>query len=129
VYELGILTFSTTEIKCVLGGGKTGVYNVQVFDSSTGASSINTDSQFNYEIIVTSISPTSGGLGGGYDITITGLNFAASDSMTVFVGNAMNSICNIKTATATSIVCTVPRMDNSYIPGNPVGIVVAGRIL
>jgi hypothetical protein len=92
-YELGITSFSTTEIQCVLGGGKTGVYNVQIFDSTTGASTINANTELRYEIIVNSISPTRGGLGGGYDITITGQNFASADSHTVFIGDAMNSIC------------------------------------
>ncbi len=39
-------------------------------------------------MIVDSVSPTVGSLGGGYDITITGRNFGAADTHTVFVGNA-----------------------------------------
>lgn len=65
--------------------GKTGVYNVQIFDSTTGASTINANTELRYEIIVNSISPTSkGGLGGGYDITITGQNFASADYTSLY---------------------------------------------
>ena len=35
----------------------------------------------------------------------------------------------MKSATATTIVCTVPRMDSSYTPGTPVNVVVTGRLL
>jgi len=41
----------------------------------------------------------------------------------------MNSICTIKSATATQIVCTVPRMDDTYTPSTALGVVVTGRIL
>ncbi len=79
---------TTTQVECILGGGKTGNYSVVVLDSTTGESTVTASSSFSYELIVDSISPTSGGLGGGYDITITGRNFGAADSHTVFVGNA-----------------------------------------
>jgi len=40
-YDLEIISFSPTEIRCLLGGGKTGVYDVRIYDSTKGASSIN----------------------------------------------------------------------------------------
>lgn len=69
------------------------------------------NSVFNYKIVVNSLSLSSGHKGGGYSLTITGLNFAtAAGTSQVFIGNAKNSICTIVSATSTSIVCTVPRM-------------------
>jgi hypothetical protein len=35
----------------------------------------------------------------------------------------------MKSATATTIVCTVPRIDSTYTPGTPVDVVVTGRLL
>ena len=35
----------------------------------------------------------------------------------------------MKSATATTIVCTVPRIDSTYTPGTPVNVVVTGRLL
>jgi hypothetical protein len=57
-----------------------------------------------------------GSLGGGYDIVITGRNFANADSHKVFIGNAVNMVCVIKNATNTKITCTIPRIDSTYNP-------------
>lgn len=128
-YELTVVTVTTTQIECILGGGKTGNYSVVVLDSTLGESTVTISSSFSYELIVDSISPISGGLGGGYDITITGRNFGPADSHTVFVGTAENMVCTMKSATATTIVCTVPRIDSTYTPGSAVNVVVTGRLL
>lgn len=128
-YELTVVEVTSTRIECILGGGKTGTYDVVVLDATSGESSTNANTVFNYELTVTSITPIQGSLGGGYDITITGTNFGAADSHTVFVGDAENTVCPIKSATATTIVCTVPRMDSTYTPGTSVGVVVTGRLL
>ena len=37
-YELTIVSMNSTSIECILGGGKTGSYNVTVFDVDTGRS-------------------------------------------------------------------------------------------
>lgn len=109
-YELNTISVSSTSIQVVLGGGKTGDYDVVVVDSANGMSLPSANSRFSYKIVVTSLSATSGHIGGGYDITINGLNFAtAAGSTQVFIGDAKNSICKIVTATATAITCTVPR--------------------
>lgn len=70
-----VVSVTSTEIECILGGGRTGTYNVVVLDSSSGESSIGDNTVFNYEIVVETISPVTGSMGGGYDITITGRNF------------------------------------------------------
>jgi hypothetical protein len=87
-YELTVVTVTSTTVECILGGGKTGNYKVVILDSTMGESTITASASFSYELIVDSISPLTGGLGGGYDITITGKNFGAADSHTVFVGTA-----------------------------------------
>lgn len=35
-YELTVVSVATTSIECILGGGRTGTYNVVVLDSSAG---------------------------------------------------------------------------------------------
>lgn len=70
-----VVSVTSTEIECILGGGRTGTYNVVVLDSSSGESSIGDNTVFSYEIVVETISPVTGSMGGGYDITITGRNF------------------------------------------------------
>jgi hypothetical protein len=49
---------------------------------------------------------------------VEGKNFAGKDSMNVFVGEAMNSICVIVTINETAISCIAPRMDSTYAPGS-----------
>ncbi len=68
-------------------------------------------------------------MGGGYNVTITGRNFASADSTNVFVGDAMNNFCKIKTISSTVIICTMPSMDSSYNAGVAVNITVTGRVV
>ena len=129
-YELTVVTATSTSIQCILGGGKTGDYFVRVLNKGTAGKALSPSSpasSFKYKIFVESVTPNIGSMGGGYDITITGRNFAGKDSTNVFVGDAMNSLCKIKTITSTTIVCTVPSMDSTYVIGTPVEVVVTGR--
>ena len=129
-YELTVVTATSTSIQCILGGGKTGDYLVRVLNKGAAGKALSPSSpasSFKYKIFVESVTPNIGSMGGGYDITITGRNFAGKDSTNVFVGDAMNSLCKIKTITSTTIVCTVPSMDSTYVIGTPVEVVVTGR--
>ena len=129
-YELSIISMTSTSINCILGGGKSGIYDVVVQDSSNGMSQISANSKFSYKIVVTSLSISQGQIGGGYNLTVTGYNFAtASGTNNVFIGDAKNSICVVLASTPTSIVCRMPRMMNDYRAGTPLGVVVTGRIL
>ena len=95
-YELNALEVSANQIRCVLGGGKTGEYDVLVFVDGVGLSSPSANAKFSYQIYVSSVSPVSGSMGGGYTLTITGKNFATDKSSNnVFVGNALNSVCSV----------------------------------
>ena len=63
-------------------------------------------------------------------MTINGFNFATSaGTNNVFIGDAINSICKILSYNSTSIVCRVPRMMNDYTTGQPLNVVVTGRLI
>lgn len=121
---------TSTSIQCILGGGKSGAYDVVVQDSANGLSTPNGNSRFSYKITVTSLSITSGQKGGGYNLTVTGTNFATSTGTNnVFIGDAKNSICKVLSSTATTIICQVPRMMSDYTTGQALNVVVTGRII
>lgn len=93
-YELAATSVSSTSIECILGGGKSGDYDVVVIVGTAGATVPDSNSVFKYKIFVESLSISTGHKGGGYDLTVTGRNFAPSKGSTnVFIGTAMNSIC------------------------------------
>ena len=93
---------ASSTIECILGGGRSGIYDVVVQDSSNGSSSPNINTQFSYKIAITNLSMESGHQGGGYNLTITGYNFAtASGSNKVFIGNLKNSICLVLSSSPT----------------------------
>lgn len=119
VYELGLISVSSTEITCILGGGLSGEYNVVVVDSSVGASLVSAATAFEYRIFVDSLSISTGSSAGGYEMTITGRNLAPSkNSNTVFFGNGVtNEICEISSISDTQVVCIVPRMNEGFTIG------------
>lgn len=131
-YELTVVSSTSTVINCILGGGKTGSYYVRVMNNApTGAalSFASPASFFQYAIFVDTVSPVSGPMGGGYNITITGKNFAGSDSTNVLIGDASDNICNILSINSTVIICKMPFMDPSYNSGSPVNVAVTGRAI
>lgn len=65
-------------------------------------------------------------MGGGYNITIAGRNFALT-STNVLIGNAPDNLCTIMSITSTEIICTMPFMDPTYSSGLPVNVTVTGR--
>lgn len=121
---------TSTTINCILGGGRSGLYDVVVADSANGLSTPDANSKFSYKIVVTSLNITSGQKGGGYLLTINGYNFAtATGTNNVFIGDAKNSICKIVSSTSTAISCKVPRMLTDYAVGQALDVVVTGRII
>jgi len=80
-------------------------------------------------MFVYNITPNSGSFGGGYNITITGNNFASIDSTNVLLGTAMNALCDVKFANSTTIICTMPTIDSSYVANTTQNITVTGRII
>lgn len=78
VYPMRILSLNDTFIKVGIPGGLAGDYKVQVNIIGLGellpnASSVN---DFTYELVITSISPSSGSYYGGTLINIKGINFS-----------------------------------------------------
>ena len=85
---------TSTTIDCILGGGRSGVYDIVVREASNGMSIPSDNTKFSYKIVVTSLSISQGQIGGGYNLTVTGYNFATTTGTNnVFIGDAKNSIC------------------------------------
>lgn len=128
-YELSVTSMTSTSINCILGGGRSGIYDV-VVQSPSGMSTISANTKFTYKIVVTSLSINSGHKGGGYTLTVQGYNFATSaGTNNVFIGPAKNSICKILTFTDSVITCKMPRMISDYTVNTPLTVVVTGRIV
>ena len=75
-----------------------------------------------------SISPTSGSNAGGTIITITGENFTPGSNQ-VYIGSAVNWICNIISETATQITCITPPKYSSKEYDSAVDILVTANIV
>ena len=97
-YTLKVLQSNDTYIRAGLSGGLFGNFTVIVNVPSIG-NSINTtavSNLFNYSFTVSSVTPNNGSYFGGTLITIKGTNFVSDPQQTlVFVGAALNSLCNI----------------------------------
>jgi len=107
VAATSVSVVSSTQLTAVVPpapNSAAGTYDVVVADSS-GSSPVNAGDQFTYEAApsVTGVSPTTGPVAGGTQITISGLNFYAD--ATVTVGGAPATIVSILT---NSIVATTP---------------------
>jgi hypothetical protein len=98
VYRMRVLTLNDTYIKVGIPGGLTGKYKVQVNLIGLGEAIPNNTNanDFAYELIINSVSPSSGSYYGGTLINIKGVNFSpALDETLVFVGNEINWMCNV----------------------------------
>jgi hypothetical protein len=111
VYQLNVLRANDTQLLVKLPGGLPGVFNVIVNRYNYGGSTEGTPnaSQFTYEIVMTGVSPVTGSINGGTIITITGRNFSPDPlDNQVYIGNAINWICDIISVTTTQIQCRTP---------------------
>ncbi|XP_070541075.1 fibrocystin-L-like [Ptychodera flava] len=90
----------------------TQVCDVEVTISTSGSTTSSSDA-FTYESsmtpIITSVSPTRGGTGGGTTVTITGTGFSSGENTVTIDG----SVCEIDTESATEIVCTTGPNDRT----------------
>jgi hypothetical protein len=98
VYRMRILTLNDTYIKVGIPGGLAGKFKVQV--NVIGLGEImpfnSTCNDFTYELVINSVTPSSGSYNGGTLINIKGINFSpALDETLVFVGNALNWFCTV----------------------------------
>lgn len=102
VYEMRVMSVNDTTILCGIPGGLPGSYRVQVTINGSGTVPLlsNTSNLFNYELVITGISPFTGPYYGGTLITITGTNFSPDLAETIVsVGNELNTLCTIESIT------------------------------
>lgn len=132
VYALNVITATAgTYLKVRLPGGESGVFTVVVNKLGAGDSVEATTgiATFTYEIVVTSITPTTGSPNGGTLLTITGRNFSPDPaSNQVAIGDAINNWCLVKTSTATTITCVTPPLNIQYTNLTQ-NVIVVGRAM
>ena len=94
-----------TELSCVLGDSSAGEKKVRIDRERYGLSNDNV--KFTYDFILSNISSTIGGVGGGYNLTIDGQGF--SNESVVLI---CNKPCNLIYSSPTEIVCKVPKLSS-----------------
>ncbi len=132
IYQMKVLSASDTLIKAGIPGGLPGMFDVNVIQTGFGNAVPNptTANDFTYEVVIDSVSPTSGSIGGGTLITITGRNFVDDvlDTMAT-VGNELNQLCKIETITKTEIKCRTPSKNEYYNVSVPQVITVDSKLI
>ena len=99
VYEMRILQFTDTYIKCGIPGGLPGNFEVEVYIDGIGNVPPNptTADDFVYELTIDSVSPVSGAYYGGTLIVVKGKNFAPLvEQNLMHMGNELNWLCRIE---------------------------------
>jgi hypothetical protein len=133
IYQLKVLSFSSTYIKVGLSGGKPGNYTVQVTLLSGGGDSepatLGADS-FSYSLTITSVTPATGSYNGGTLLTIKGTNFSpASRDTIVYVGYSLNWFCNIISINSTQITCRTPAISREYSANETLEVSVSTKLI
>jgi hypothetical protein len=104
IYQMKVLSTTNNILKVGIPGGLPGYYDVTVIKEGFGSAIPlpASGNDFAYEVVITGVSPSSGSIGGGTLITISGKNFVpdALDTL-VTIGNELNQICNIESITTT----------------------------
>ncbi|XP_048777455.2 fibrocystin-L-like isoform X3 [Ostrea edulis] len=102
--DCSVTSSSATEIRCTLGVSSAGSKAVVVDVVGKGVSS--NSNQFTYSLALGSISPSSGSLGGGQTVTITGHGFSPKSTVTI-CGQAC-SLDSSASQSDTQFVCSTP---------------------
>ena len=108
VYEISVLQVTDTEIKAILGGGKSGAYTLRVEIDGVGSSNPSTTlaNIIKYEITITKVSVKEGSKEGGTVIGMNGTNFSPILSQNqVFLGEELNKYCDVLNATTVYLEC------------------------
>lgn len=132
VYQMRVLTINNTNIQAGISGGLSGAFEVKLYKKNFGAilPSSPTATQFTYELVINSISPTTGSYYGGTLINLKGINFATNILQTlVFVGDAMNWICDVESVTSTDILCRTPPINPDYNVSDPQLVLLTNRLI
>ena len=113
---------SDTAVMCVLGLNLAGEHNINVEVGGLGMAMVQGDLTFNYDLQLTSFSPTSGSLAGMSSIIVGGLGFNPTD-VTVSVCDQQ---CLLSTApgSLSEIECVLPSMSGSSDELVDCGVVV-----
>ena len=89
-----------------------------------------TVNDFIYELVVTSVSPSSGSYHGGTLVHIQGRNFApALDESLVYIGIELNWWCLVDTVNSTDILCRTPKASQYYNISQPQTVYVEVRLM
>lgn len=99
--DCSVTSSTATEIQCTVGAGALGSQSVTVIVKEKGKAT--SSATFNYAAELTTISPTSGSIGGGIILTVTGKGFQKTD--VVKVGSR---VCSTLTTSFTNITCSLP---------------------
>ncbi|KAL3886657.1 hypothetical protein ACJMK2_026637 [Sinanodonta woodiana] len=97
---------TSTSIICTLGVHGSGRYPVVATVAGKGSS--NKSVEFSYQLSITSISPSIGGIAGGQTVTISGKGFDGNATSVTICGNFCNAV-STATQSATSFVCSTPQ--------------------
>lgn len=131
-YNMRIIKLNDTYIQAGIPGGLPGSFKVQVQISGLGMALPNTTScnDFTYQLVITSVTPTSGSYNGGTLIHIQGKNFSSAvDETLVFVGNAINWLCNLVSVNTTDILCRTPPFNPTYNISTPQTVLLTNRLM
>lgn len=101
-----ITSSSNSSIECTLPAHPAGSVPVKVQVDGKGQS--NTNVMFEFDLVLSGISPAESGFGGGRNITLTGNGFSHNDTVRI-----CNQTCKVFRATVkdTEIVCESPSVD------------------
>ncbi|WAR05573.1 PKHL1-like protein, partial [Mya arenaria] len=99
--ECDVTSSSGSQIQCTLGNHATGTVPVVVFVDGLGVS--NSDVSFEYQLSLSSISPTTGGTAGGQHLVLSGTGFTEDAIVTV-----CSLPCTHVTSDTLSYTCRTP---------------------
>ena len=130
-YQCYVTSVDASLLKCLLAGGIASptLYNVRVIVSGIGAAIPSPKyPTFQFKIVVSSISPSSGSFAGGTLLTITGQNFPADIAENqVTIGSGVVR-CKMISATTTTLTCMTGAADSDYQSDAKQQVYVLSRI-
>lgn len=100
-----VTSVSSTQINCTTASFGAGTYNVAVTNTDAQVGTLTNGFTYRVAPAVTSVSPTTGFLYGGYTLTISGTGFV-SGSVSATVGG--QACTGVTVVSSTQVTCTVP---------------------
>jgi hypothetical protein len=121
--EIVVLTVPVTITNCSDVSGPSSVTNIETGDSATGPNYI-------YRApkpIITGVSPTTGGQGGGTNVTISGVNFTSPVVVEFQIGGQTFS-AQVTSVSSTAIVVKSPAVPSSVFTTQPCDVDADGTL-